>query len=253
MRFVDRYPIIVTPKLADCRDFWLRLKFTVVFEASWFVLLQAEDGSATLAFMHPDHPSTPPGPETFSGKGMCLELRGRGRERRLRRGDERRPSRELRPHRGAIRAVALRLPRSVGPVGGCRRTDRIRRGVLGSLHGHGRRLTHRRSTARLLTSRPGRWARPTRTGCRTGEAGRASAARWRGCPEPSDPGFRGCRRARRRSARASRACRSLVPPARSHTGAGSRWRSSTDPPADHFAPADPDAADRGPRRRARPC
>lgn len=74
MRFVDRYPIIVTPKLADCRDFWLRLKFTVVFEASWFVLLQAEDGSATLAFMHPDHPSTPPGPETFSGKGMCLEL-----------------------------------------------------------------------------------------------------------------------------------------------------------------------------------
>lgn len=74
MRFVDRYPIIVTPKLADCRDFWMRLKFTVVFEASWFVLLQAEDGSATLAFMHPDHPSSPPGPEVFSGKGMCLEL-----------------------------------------------------------------------------------------------------------------------------------------------------------------------------------
>lgn len=74
MRFVDRYPIIVTPKLVDCRDFWLLLKFTVVFEASWFVLLQAEDGSATLAFMHPDHPSTPPGPEMFSGKGMCLEL-----------------------------------------------------------------------------------------------------------------------------------------------------------------------------------
>lgn len=74
MRFVDRYPIIVTPKLAECRDFWLRLKFSVVFEASWFVLLQAEDASATLAFMRPDHPSTPPGPEVFSGTGMCLEL-----------------------------------------------------------------------------------------------------------------------------------------------------------------------------------
>jgi len=72
MRFVDRYPIIVTPKLAECRDFWRRLGFEVVFEASWFVYLQAE--GATLAFMHPDHPSTPPGPEVFSGKGMCLEL-----------------------------------------------------------------------------------------------------------------------------------------------------------------------------------
>ncbi len=24
--------------------------------------------------MHPDHPSAPPGPEPFSGKGMCLEF-----------------------------------------------------------------------------------------------------------------------------------------------------------------------------------
>jgi len=72
MRFVDRYPIIVTPKLFECRNFWVRFGFGVVFEASWFVLLQAE--GATLAFMHPDHPSSPPGPEVFSGKGMCFEL-----------------------------------------------------------------------------------------------------------------------------------------------------------------------------------
>jgi uncharacterized glyoxalase superfamily protein PhnB len=26
------------------------------------------------AFMHPDHPSAPPGPEPFSGKGVCLEF-----------------------------------------------------------------------------------------------------------------------------------------------------------------------------------
>ncbi|HYE46302.1 MAG TPA: VOC family protein [Caulobacter sp.] len=74
MRFVDRYPIIVTPRLADCRDFWRRLGFAVSFEASWFLLLHAEDGSASLAFMSPDHPSAPPGPEPFSGQGMCLEL-----------------------------------------------------------------------------------------------------------------------------------------------------------------------------------
>lgn len=73
MQFVDRYPIIVTPKLFDCRDFWRdRLGFEVVFESSWFILMQAE--GAGLAFMSPDHPSTPPGPEIFSGKGMCFEL-----------------------------------------------------------------------------------------------------------------------------------------------------------------------------------
>ncbi|MDZ4371160.1 MAG: VOC family protein [Phenylobacterium sp.] len=72
MRFVDRYPIIVTPRLGACRDFWGRLGFETVFESSWFVLLQAE--GATLAFMHPDHPSSPPGPEPFPGHGMCFEL-----------------------------------------------------------------------------------------------------------------------------------------------------------------------------------
>lgn len=75
MRFVDRYPIIVTPKLVECRDFWsTHIGFSVAFEATWFVLLQAEGDSATIAFMSPDHPSAPPGPEVFGGKGMCFEL-----------------------------------------------------------------------------------------------------------------------------------------------------------------------------------
>ena len=73
MKFVDRYPIIVTPALRDCRDFWAdRHGFEAVFESDWFILLQAE--GASLAFMSPDHPSAPPGPEAFSGKGMCFEL-----------------------------------------------------------------------------------------------------------------------------------------------------------------------------------
>ena len=75
MRVLAHYPIIVTPKLAACRAFWTaHLGFSVVFEASWFVLLQAEGGSANLAGMTPDHPSAPPGPEVFTGQGMCFEL-----------------------------------------------------------------------------------------------------------------------------------------------------------------------------------
>jgi len=63
----------VTPRLRECSDFWCRyLGFSVAFEASWFVLLQAD--GATLAFMSPDHPSAPPGPEVFAGSGMCFEL-----------------------------------------------------------------------------------------------------------------------------------------------------------------------------------
>ncbi len=75
MRFEDRYPIIVTPHKNACRDFWVKhLGFEVVFDSTWFSLLAAEEGSATLAFMTPDHPSAPPGADAFSGKGMCFEL-----------------------------------------------------------------------------------------------------------------------------------------------------------------------------------
>lgn len=73
MNLEAAYPIIVTDKLADCRDFYVRLfGFQLVFEASWFVYLAS--GDYGVAFMAPDHPSQPPGPEAFSGKGMFLTL-----------------------------------------------------------------------------------------------------------------------------------------------------------------------------------
>ncbi|MDQ3697792.1 MAG: VOC family protein [Gemmatimonadota bacterium] len=76
MELQDFYPIVVTEHLAGCRDFyrqWFGLE--VAFEASWFVLLKSgEEGKASIAFMHPTHPSAPPGPEPFSGQGMCLEF-----------------------------------------------------------------------------------------------------------------------------------------------------------------------------------
>jgi len=75
MRFQSSYPIIVTQRGTECRDFYRRwFGLEVVFEASWFVLLRSGDGAVTVAFMAPDHPSAPPGPEPFSGKGMCLEF-----------------------------------------------------------------------------------------------------------------------------------------------------------------------------------
>jgi catechol 2,3-dioxygenase-like lactoylglutathione lyase family enzyme len=76
VRLQDWYPIVVTEHLGACRDFYRRwFGFEVVFEASWFVLLGSpEAGRATVAFMHPSHPSAPPGPEPFNGAGMCLEF-----------------------------------------------------------------------------------------------------------------------------------------------------------------------------------
>ena len=76
-RLLSAYPLVTTPHLAACRDFHQRhFGFEVVFEASWFVLLArgAEEGTVSLAFMTPDHPSRPPGPEVFSGQGLLLTL-----------------------------------------------------------------------------------------------------------------------------------------------------------------------------------
>jgi catechol 2,3-dioxygenase-like lactoylglutathione lyase family enzyme len=61
--------------MKECRDFYVRrLGLAVTFEASWFTLLAREDGASVIAFMTPDHPSAPPGPERFSGQGVCVEL-----------------------------------------------------------------------------------------------------------------------------------------------------------------------------------
>lgn len=76
----DAYPVIVTDQLTACRDFYRRwFGFQVGFEASWFIWLYSNTASTdhrpySLAFMHSSHPSNPPGPERFSGRGMFLTL-----------------------------------------------------------------------------------------------------------------------------------------------------------------------------------
>jgi catechol 2,3-dioxygenase-like lactoylglutathione lyase family enzyme len=64
---------VITPNLQECRDFYrMWLDFEVVFEASWFLLLKSANTS--LAFMHPEHPSSPPEPGAYDGNGAFLTL-----------------------------------------------------------------------------------------------------------------------------------------------------------------------------------
>lgn len=76
MQLVDAYPVIVTERIRECRDFYSRwFGFEVSFEADWFVLLRsAGESPFSLAFMHTEHPSAPPSPAAYRGDGMFLTL-----------------------------------------------------------------------------------------------------------------------------------------------------------------------------------
>ncbi len=79
MRLQDFYPIVVTEHLAACRDFYGRwFDLDIVFQASWFVLLGARESRGSLAFMHPDHPSAPPGGGTSPSWDSRRMAAGRG-------------------------------------------------------------------------------------------------------------------------------------------------------------------------------
>lgn len=74
MRLLDAYPIVVTDRLRECRDFYGRwFGFEVVFEADWFVFLQNDaERPVALAFMNTSHPSSPPSPGPFAGDGAFI-------------------------------------------------------------------------------------------------------------------------------------------------------------------------------------
>jgi catechol 2,3-dioxygenase-like lactoylglutathione lyase family enzyme len=72
---VATYPIVVTDQLDECRDFYTRwFGLAEIFEASWIVVLSSDGEAPTVAFMHPEHPSTPPDPAPFTGDGTFLTL-----------------------------------------------------------------------------------------------------------------------------------------------------------------------------------
>jgi catechol 2,3-dioxygenase-like lactoylglutathione lyase family enzyme len=76
MQIEDLYALVTTDNLREARDFYVgHLNFTVAFEATWFVLLTAPGGRGlNVAFMSTGHPSAPPGPEPFDGRGVVLTL-----------------------------------------------------------------------------------------------------------------------------------------------------------------------------------
>jgi len=71
---LDTYPLITVKQLGDSRDFFVKyFDMSIVFEASWVAMLsRKEAGPIVLGLMTPDHPSKPPGPGAFDGKGMIL-------------------------------------------------------------------------------------------------------------------------------------------------------------------------------------
>lgn len=76
MRLTDFYPVVVSAHHKACCAFYREwLQAETLFEASWFALLAIPgDPGARIAFMAPDHPSTPPGSTTFHGEGLFLTL-----------------------------------------------------------------------------------------------------------------------------------------------------------------------------------
>ena len=138
----DLYSIIVTEKRAECRDFYVRwFGFQVVFEASWFVYLAATgDRTFGLAFMAPDHPSQPPGPETFSGQGHVPHGPGRRRRGGVRAAEARRAA-DSRIHCTTSPGVSGASLCTILPEPGLTSSSRsIRRRVLGRVRGvNGRR------------------------------------------------------------------------------------------------------------------
>jgi predicted enzyme related to lactoylglutathione lyase len=76
MAALTAYPLITVNNLKTSRNFFLtHFQMGVVFEANWVVMLSnGTDGAICLGLMTADHPSNPPGPEVFEGRGMIMTL-----------------------------------------------------------------------------------------------------------------------------------------------------------------------------------
>lgn len=76
MKIMDSYPLITVHDMRASRDFYVNhFGLGVVFESSWVTMLGNErSGRIALGLMTPDHPTNPPGPEAFDGKGMIVTI-----------------------------------------------------------------------------------------------------------------------------------------------------------------------------------
>lgn len=79
MKMLDCYPLITVKNMRASRDFYVNhFGLHVIFEADWVTMLgDAESGKIAIGLMTPDHPTNPPGPEVFDGKGMIVTIQVR--------------------------------------------------------------------------------------------------------------------------------------------------------------------------------
>ena len=79
MKIMDSYPLITVKDMRASRDFYVKhFSLGVIFEADWVTMLgDLDSGKIVLGLMTPDHPTNPPGPEVFDGKGMIVTVQVR--------------------------------------------------------------------------------------------------------------------------------------------------------------------------------
>jgi catechol 2,3-dioxygenase-like lactoylglutathione lyase family enzyme len=67
---------VTTDKLAECRDFYVRLfGFRVVFEQAWFVHLRSAGGECEIGLLQPDRPEVPAAfGARFAGAGAWISF-----------------------------------------------------------------------------------------------------------------------------------------------------------------------------------
>ena len=70
------YTVFITTDVKKCKQFYGQwFGFTVIFESSWFILLQSPgEKNFPLAFMNEEHPSSPPVPRAMNGNGAFITL-----------------------------------------------------------------------------------------------------------------------------------------------------------------------------------
>ena len=137
MSNLDTYPLITVKRLGESRDFFVKyFGMSLVFEASWVVMLaRKEGGPIVLGLMTADHPSNPPGPETFDGRGMILtfQVEDAAAEHSAAAGRHGRAD-YLRAGGGALGTEALHGARPLRHPGRRCRANRAGGGFLGKVH-----------------------------------------------------------------------------------------------------------------------
>ena len=76
MKIMDSYPLITVSNMRASRDFYVKhFGMGVIFDSDWVTMLgNARSGRIAIGLMTPDHPTNPPGPEVFGGKGMIVTI-----------------------------------------------------------------------------------------------------------------------------------------------------------------------------------